>query len=168
MASVLLTAGTNAMATDGIGNNRSPVNNFPPNKYLLSDLEIKFTRHAGMIKGSTKKQIIISGNGSSIIELKGKEQPFKYSSTEIVSLINSFYKIRFFDLPTHYNTSFSVFLNNDGSVGTKALRMMDSANTTICFSLPNFEKCVTYSKDKPFELENIIQTIFEGTESEIK
>ncbi|MCI2284133.1 hypothetical protein L3081_12990 [Colwellia sp. MSW7] len=45
MASVLLTAGTNAMATDGIGNNRSQVNNFPPNKYLLSDLEIKFTRH---------------------------------------------------------------------------------------------------------------------------
>jgi hypothetical protein len=38
--------------------------------------------------------------------------------------------------------------------------MMDSANTTICFSLPTYKKCVNYGKDKPYELENLVQAIF--------
>lgn len=163
IACVLLFAGTNCMASGVLNKKHSSTNNFPPNKYELNEVEIKFTRHAGMIKGATRKQITVAGNGSSTIELNGKEHSLNYSSTELVTLINSLYKIRFFDLPTRYNLNYTVSLNDDGSLTTNALNMLDSTNTTACFSLSNFEKCVTYSNDKPYELENIIQSIFETT-----
>ena len=151
------------MANDRI-NKHSVHSNFPPNKYQLNDVKITLTRHAGVIKGSQREKIIFSGNGHSTIELKGKEQAFNYSSKELLSLINSLYKIRFFDLPKRYNIRYSVFLNDDGSVGTNALKMADTSNTTVCFTLPSFEKCVTYDSNKPKELESLIKSVFQNTE----
>lgn len=152
------------MASDVIDKKHSVVNNYPPNKYQLNDVIIKFTRHAGMIKNSTRKQVVISGNGASSIELNGKKQSLNYSPNALVSLINSLYKINFFDLPNRFNRNYTVVLNDDGSLTTNILKMTDAASTTVCFSVPHFEKCVTYSKDKPYELENIVQSVFENTD----
>jgi hypothetical protein len=151
------------MASDNNRKNNDQAGTYPPNKYQLNEVEIKLTRHAGAIKGSTAKKVIISGNGSAVIESNGKKISIDYSSQDVLALINSFYNIRFFDLPTHYNISYSVFLNN-GSLNTKALKMADSLSTSVCYSLSAFKKCVTYSKEQPYELEKLVQAVFHQVE----
>ncbi len=47
-----------------------------------------------------------------------------------------------------------------GPIGTNALRMADAPSTTVCFTLPAYKKCVTYSSDGPRELEELTQRIF--------
>lgn len=131
-----------------------------PPTYRLDEINIRLTRHAGARADSTAQRISISGTGSATLEQDGRKMLFTYSSEDLLTMLNAFYKIKFFDLPTRYNLRQSVFLKEDGSIGTSVLRMVDTASTTVCFSIPNYEKCITYSSDGPRDLEELTQQIF--------
>ncbi|MDQ3186815.1 MAG: hypothetical protein M3Q16_10265 [Pseudomonadota bacterium] len=133
----------------------------PPLAYRLDEVSVHFTRHPGN-PALPIRRVILSGDGNATLERGDKSVQFLYGSKNLVVLLNEFYRIRFFDLPTQYNTRYSVFLKDDGTVGTAALRMPDSKSTSICFAVTGYEKCVTYGLPSwgPLELENIVQQVF--------
>lgn len=131
-----------------------------PTTYTLEKLNINLTIHAGSKKGASAQHLHISGMGNSTLEQNGKKIPLNYSPENIVNILNTFYQIRFFDLPTRHNIKYSVYLNEDGSIGTNALRMVDASSTTVCFNLPDYEKCVTYGSDGPSELQALTKHLF--------
>ncbi|WP_166424482.1 hypothetical protein [Paraglaciecola sp. 20A4] len=135
-----------------------------PLTYQLSEVSISLTRHATARAGSTINRVSILGSGNATLEHGGKAIPFAYPSEEKVKLLNALYKIRYFNLPARLNIKYSVFLKEDGSIGTNVLRMSDAASTTICFNIPDYEKCVTYGSDGPVELEILTQAQFDKAE----
>lgn len=131
----------------------------PPLTYRLDEVSVRLSRHPGN-SALPVRRVILSGAGDATFERDGGSVHFPYSNKDLLALLKALYKIRFFDLPSQYNTRYSVFLNDDGTVGTEALRMTDSASTSICFAVRGYEKCVTYGRDGPLELENIAKQIF--------
>jgi len=143
--------------------------NFPPPKtYRLDDVSIDLIRHAGVIVGSTDKHIRISGAGNSTQKHGGKSLSFLYSTQDLLAVINSLNQLRFFELPTIHNIKYSVYLKDDGTVGKSALRMHDAANTTVCFNIPEYKKCVTYNSDIAPELEKLVKHIFSEVDKLLK
>lgn len=136
----------------------------PPLAYRLDEVSVRLTRHSGN-PAFPFRRVILSGAGNATFERDGESMQFSYGNKELLALLNALYKIRFFDLPSQYNTRYSVFLKDDGTVGTEALRMTDSASTSICFAVRGYEKCVTYGRDGPLELENIAKQIFSDAHS---
>lgn len=131
----------------------------PPQSYRLNEVSVQLTRQPG--RGPFPVQrVSLSGAGAAILEQDGKKLPFQYTTKELVALLNELYKIRFFELPTNYNIRHSVFLKDDGLIGTDLLRMQDEASTKVCFSVTSYEKCVTYGAVSPYELEGIATRIF--------
>lgn len=142
----------------------------PPLVYRIDEVSVRLTRHSGN-PALPIRRVILSGAGSATLERDGKEVQFPYGKKDLLALLNALYKIRFFDLPTQYSTQYSVFMKDDETVGTAALRMSDSGSTNICFAVTGYEKCVTYGPNAhgPLELENIAKRIFsdaDGWESE--
>ncbi|MDO7083607.1 hypothetical protein WNY51_15135 [Pseudocolwellia sp. AS88] len=135
-----------------------------PLTYGLDTVTVTLTKHAGAKKGSSSQHIQFLGTGLSILEKEGKKVTFNYSHTKLIKLLNNLYSIHFFNLPTRYNIKYSVYLKEDGTVNTNALRMVDASSTTICFNIPSFEKCVTYSSDGPTELQELTKYLFSEAE----
>lgn len=131
----------------------------PPLAYRIGEVSVRLTRHPGN-PALPIRRVILSGVGGATLERDGKSVQFPYGSKDLLALLNELYRIRFFDLPTQYNTQYSVFLKDDGTVGTAALRMPDSGSTSICFAVTGYEKCVSYSREGSLELENIARRIF--------
>lgn len=133
----------------------------PPLAYRIDEVSVRLTRHSGN-PALPIRRVILSGAGSATLERDGKEVQFPYEKKDLLALLNALYKIRFFDLPTQYSTQYSVFMKDDETVGTAALRMSDSGSTNICFAVTGYEKCVTYGPNThgPLELENIAKRIF--------
>ena len=132
----------------------------PPLVYRLDEVSISLTRQPGSSTAPIQR-INLSGTGSATLERGGQRMPFRYTPKDTLTLLNAFYKIRFFDLPTNYITRYSVFLKDDDTVGTSALRMPDTSSTSICITITaTYEKCVSYSAEVPYELENITTRIF--------
>lgn len=136
----------------------------PPLTYRIDEVSVRLTRHPGN-PALPIRRVILSGAGDATREHGGKSVRFPYGSKDLLALLNELYKIRFFDLPTQYNTQYSVFLKDDGTVRTAALRMPDSGSTSICFAVTGYEKCVTYGRDGPLELEIIAKQIFSDADS---
>lgn len=142
----------------------------PPLAYRIDEVSVRLTRNSGN-PALPVRRVILSGAGSAILERDGKEVQFPYGKKDLLAFLNALYKIRFFDLPTQYSPQYSVFMKDDETVGTAALRMPDSGSTNICFAVTGYEKCVTYGSGTrgPLELENIAKRIFsdaDGWESE--
>ncbi|WP_090369411.1 hypothetical protein [Nitrosospira sp. Nl5] len=131
----------------------------PPLTYRLDEVSVRLTRHSGN-PALPIRRVILSGTGGATLERDGERMQFSYGNRELLALLNALYKIRFFDLPSQYNTRYSVFLKDDGTVGTEALRMPDSASTSICFAVSGYEKCVTYGRNSPLGLEGIAKQVF--------
>lgn len=132
----------------------------PPLHYELSNTSVSIASHARGQKDTYPTRIDIFGAGASSIEKDGRTVVFDYSTEDFLILLNAFYKIRFFDLPTNYILQQSVFLDGNTSVGTSALRMTDQATTTVCFKTADYKKCVAYGVDTPKELDLLIHTLF--------
>lgn len=158
LGSVLI-LGTCFMGTMSMATERSLGADGPPLAYRIDEVSVRLTRHPGN-PAFPIRQVILSGAGRATLEHDGKSVQLPYGSKDLLTLLNELYKIRFFDLPSQYNTQYSVFLKDDGTVGTAALRMPDSGSTSICFAVTGYEKCVTYSSDGPLELETIAKRIF--------
>jgi hypothetical protein len=138
----------------------------PPLAYRIDEVSVSLTRQPGN-PALPIRRVILSGAGSATLERDGKNIQFPYERKDLLALLNALYKIRFFDLPTQYNTQYSVFLKDDGTVGTAAVRMSDSGSTNICFSVTGYKKCVTYGPGTsgPLELENIAKRIFSDADT---
>ena len=130
----------------------------PPLNYHIDNVSIHLTRQprrAGFIQS-----VSLFGNGSATVEHSDKLVRFSYPAGDLLNLLNEFYKIRFFDLPAKYTTRYSVFLKDDGTVGMSALRMSDATSTRLCIDIGEYEKCVTFGRDGPLELESIAKRVF--------
>src|ERR1019366_940403 len=105
----------------------------PPMTYRLDQVTVLVTRHPG--PASRIRRVSLSGTGSATLERDGLSLPFRYPAKDLLALLNDLYKLRFFELPADYSGRYSVFLKDDGSVATKALRMSDVPGTSVCFTV---------------------------------
>lgn len=106
--------------------------------------------------GLPAQALTIAGSGSAKFERDGQLRPFSLATEDLLGAVNALYRIRFFDLPANLGASRSVFLKDDGSLGTQVLSMHDATTSTVCFSVAGFEKCVVY-RAPPSELADLVQ-----------
>jgi hypothetical protein len=131
----------------------------PPLSYKIEQVRVSLTRRPGSPSFPILR-LIFSGSGNAILERDGGSVPLSYSHNDLLDVLNELYKIRFFELPENYTTEYSVFLDNNDTVQTTALRLSDFESTTVCFAVPNYKKCVTYSHKGPVELEDLVKRLF--------
>lgn len=135
----------------------------PPQTYRLDEVSVRLTHQPGR-PNFPLRRINLSGKGSATLEGGSQNLPFSYAAQDLLGLLNELYRIRFFDLPRNYSTRHSVSLKDDGMVVTGRLRLLDTASTTVCFSVAAYEKCVTYTTEGPYELEKLTQRVFAEAE----
>ncbi|SEN21683.1 hypothetical protein SAMN05216404_103118 [Nitrosospira multiformis] len=139
----------------------------PPLAYPIQEVNLHLIRQAGNAAFPVQR-ISLSGKGSATFERGNELLQVAYPTAELIDLLNELYKIRFFELPSQYTTRYSVFLKEDGMIATSALRMMDTGSTRICFAVTGYEKCITYGRDGPHDLENIVNRVFDDIEKQVK
>ena len=149
-------AGERALGPDG-----------PPLAYPIQEVNLHLTRQPGNAAFPVRR-INLSGKGTAAFERGEEFLQIPYSTSTLVALLNELYRIRFFELPSQYTARYSVFLKDDGMIATSALRMMDAESTRICFAVTGYEKCVTYGRDGPHDLENIVNRVFDDIEKQVK
>jgi hypothetical protein len=150
--------GASAMATQP-----SPGTAKLPQSYRLDDVSVHIARQPG--RGVFPvRSVSLSGRGTATIEQDGKQRPFHFASKNMLALLNDLYKVRFFDLPTNYMARYSVILKDDGLIRTSQSRVLDASSTRVCFSVPTYEKCVTYGSEGHHDLEDITARVFAEAE----
>jgi hypothetical protein len=135
----------------------------PPLAYSIQEVNLHLTRQSGKAAFPVRR-VSLSGKGTAAFEQGEEFLQVSYSTRALVTLLNELYRIRFFELPSHYTARYSVFLKDDGMIATSALRMMDAGSTRICFAVTGYEKCVMYGRDGPNDLENIVNGVFDDLE----
>ncbi|SEA37660.1 hypothetical protein [Nitrosospira multiformis] len=139
----------------------------PPLTYPIQEVDLHLIRQAGNAAFPVQR-ISLSGKGSATFERSNELLQVFYPTSALVALLNELYRIHFFELPSQYTPRYSVFLKDDGMIATSALRMIDTASTRICFAVTAYEKCVTYGRDGPHDLENIVNRVFDDIEKQVK
>ncbi|HKX53415.1 MAG TPA: hypothetical protein VJM47_06395 [Nitrosospira sp.] len=139
----------------------------PPLAYPLQEVNLHLTRQPGNAAFPVWR-VSLLGKGTAIFERGDELLQVAYPIAELIDLLNELYRIRFFDLPSQYTRRYSIFLKGDGTVATSALRMMDAASTRICFAVTGYEKCVTFGRDGPHDLENIVNRVFDDVEKRVE
>lgn len=129
----------------------------PPLNYRLDELSVRFLRQPG--HGLPGWRVSLAGSGAALLENDRQKRHFFYPVKDFLALVNELYRIRFFELPTTYTTKYSVFIKNDGLLGTQGLRMSDASSTRVCFTVAAYEKCISYGADGPRELEDLVQHV---------
>lgn len=157
LSALLCLIGGSAMAAE-----RSFVAGGPPLDYRLDELSVRFLRQPG--HGLPGWRVSLAGTGVALLESDGQKRHFSYPVKGLLALVNELYRIRFFELPTTYATKYSVFIKDDGLLGTQGLRMSDASSTRVCFAVAAYEKCVSYGADGPRELEALVQHVVADTE----
>jgi hypothetical protein len=137
--------------------------NGPPLSYRIDEVTIRLARKPD--RTGSIRSVSLSGNGSVTVERDGEPERLGYATSDLLKLLNEFYRIRFFDLPEKYTTRYSVFLKDGGIVGTSALRMADAASTLVCINIGEYRKCITFGRDGPLELESVTKQVFLSIES---
>ncbi len=103
---------------------------------------------------------MLPGKGPASLQSGDRKRLFDHAAKDHLNVLNGLYSIRFFDLPAQVRSPMSVLLRDDGSVGTQMLKMADAGSTTVCFNLPNYEKCVGYEASGPRELEDWVARVW--------
>lgn len=152
LSALLCLIGGSAMAAE-----RSFVAGGPPLNYRLDELSVRFLRQPG--HGVPGWRVSLPGSGPALLEIDGQKRHFFYSVKDFLALVNELYRIRFFEMPITYTTKYSVFIKDNGLLGTQGLRMSDASSTRICFTVAAYEKCVSYGADGPRELEELVQRV---------
>lgn len=137
----------------------------PPLSYLIKDVNITLSRHLTSGKGKKTEIVNIVADGKSTVSMNGNESVLTYSRNDVLEIINSLYAIKFFDLPSRYSMTYSVFMNADGLIDTSANLMQDQASTNVCFSISTYKKCVAYGVNKPEKLDKIVTRILTTAET---
>jgi hypothetical protein len=139
----------------------------PPLAYLIQEVNLHLIRQPGN-PAFPVYRVSLSGKGTITFERGDELLQVAYPTAELIDLLNELYRIRFFELPSQYIPRYSVFLKDDSTVATSAVRMLDVASTRICFSVTGYEKCVTYGRDGPHDLENIVNCVFDDVEKRVE
>lgn len=132
----------------------------PPASYPLDEVRVQVTRQPAR-GGATVQRVRLTGSGSAMLERGGHSLPFRYDRKDLMTLMNAFYRMRFFEMSADTTTRYSIVLQDDGTVRTSMLRVSDASSTQVCFSVASYSKCVTYSSDPPGELESVVQQVFD-------
>lgn len=114
--------------------------------------------------GQPMGQLVLAGKGQASLQSGDRKRLFEHAAKDHLNVLNGLYRIRFFDLPAQVRSPLSVLLMDDGSVGTQMLKMADAGSTTVCFNLPNYEKCVRYEAGGPTELEDWLARVWADAE----
>lgn len=129
----------------------------PPASFRLVDVSVQLERQYG--HGQPTAVLKISGKGPSSLQRAGQVRAFVATPKDVVDSINALHQVRFFELPAQFRAPSSVFALPDGSVSTQVLRMADVGSTTLCFKLPNYEKCVQFQGNSPQVLDDLVQRL---------
>lgn len=140
----------------------------PPGTYRLDEVRVRLTQTPGRAASTKNYVLTLNGTGSGTLERNNQTLAFQYEPKALMALLNDFYRIRFFELPSDFSVGRSVILKNDGSIGTQFLKMTDASSTSVCFSLPTYEKCVTYAANGPRELETMAQRLLDDADQRVK
>ena len=135
---------------------------WPPMTYPLDEARVSVQRVAA--HGLSPQRVVVAGSGDGRLERQGQSATFGVDRDSAVKIINALYGMRFFDLPAYLLPQRSVFRKDDGSVGTQAMKQHDATVTTVCFTLPGYEKCVVYEANPPRELEELVQRLLADSE----
>jgi hypothetical protein len=133
----------------------------PPLSYHIEDVSIRITTYPGQSASKLIGRVSLAGTGEGMLEKDGNRLSFPYAQKNLLTHLNVLYGIRFFDLPVDYITQYRVFLKDDGTVETSALRMVDMSSTRICTAIGQYQKCVTYAVGQPpRELEEMVKQTY--------
>lgn len=145
------------MAAVSMAAENKPAGDWPPFDYRLAEASVRVQLLPA--HGLPRQTVSLDGAGRGSFERDGRTLQFPFPESDFLGVVNDLYKIRFFDLTEQLRPPRSVFLKNDGSVGTQASKMHDALTTSVCFSLPPFTKCVSYEADPPLELDRLVQRL---------
>ena len=141
---------------------RKPGADGPPRTYRVDEVTLRVQRQHG--HGQPTGQLVLAGKGQSTLQSGDRKRLFEHAAKDHLNALNGVYRIRFFDMPEQLRSPLSVFLKDDGSVGTQALKMADAGSTMVCFNLPQYEKCVRYDASGPRELEDWVVRVWADAE----
>ena len=139
------------------------VSPWPPSDYALADVEIRVSQQPG--HGLPGIEVTLHGDGSATLLRHGATTAFKMASSDLVALVNDFYRIRFFDLPENMTQSRSVALGKDGRVSSVRVKLADSGHTTVCFAVQARKSCVSYALPPPTDLDDLVVKIIGKAEA---
>lgn len=129
---------------------------WPPLSYRLDEAAVRVQRQHG--HGQPGLLLVLRAAGGTLA-VGAREDAFRSDDKALLAAINALYRVRFFDLPSTLSARRSVFLRDDGRVGMQMLSLSDASTTTVCFTLPSFEKCVAWQSDPPQELDALAQRL---------
>lgn len=145
------------IAAVSMANGAKPKGAWPPFEYRLAEARVRVQWRPA--HGLPRQTLSLAGTGRASFTRGDRVLPFTFTESEFLGVVNELYKLRFFDLAERLRPPRSVFLKDDGSVGTQAPSMHDALTTTVCFGLPQFTKCVAYEADPPVELDRLVQRL---------
>ncbi len=154
VAALLVSAMTHGQTT--VRADSPAVGDWPPLSYRLDEAAVRVQRQHG--HGQPGSLLVLRAAGGTLA-VGAREDAFRSDDKALLAAINALYRMRFFDLPSTLPARRSVFLRDDGRVGMQMLKLSDTSTTTVCFSLPGFEKCVAWQTDPPQELDALAQRL---------
>lgn len=129
----------------------------PPSTYRFDEVRVCITQHAGSPAFSNRR-ISLSAEGGIILR-DGAIVQLPFTKQDLLNIVNGFYKIRFFELPSDYTARYSVVQKDNDILSTMIWRMEDEPSTSVCIFIKEYKKCVTYSQKGPLELETLVQRV---------
>lgn len=131
----------------------------PPLHYPVDSVSVSVRHSPGPALGAQTRELVLTGAGSAKLTRGDAAVSFDYAAADLVGVLNRFYALNFFDLPADLVRRYSVFLKDDGSVGTSQLRLLDRASTEVCVRMASYEKCVRYADDEPAALAALVRQL---------
>jgi len=131
----------------------------PPLRYPIDSVSVTVRHSPGPVRGAQVRQLVLPGAGRATLTRGEAAASFDYAAADLMGVLNSLYRMRFFDLPTDLVARYSVYLKDDGTVGTGHMRLLDRASTEVCVRLADYEKCVRYADGEPVALDALVRQL---------
>lgn len=134
----------------------------PPLQYPLSRVTISVLHQTSRnIPGGYRITLSGEGSGTMILSEAGREIEARIQSSEeeLITLLNDFYRIHFFELADNYTVKKQVLLQEDGTVATTGRRLLDIASKRLCIELADYKKCVSVVDGQPAGAAQLVEKI---------
>ncbi|MCZ4304097.1 hypothetical protein O4G98_05070 [Zoogloeaceae bacterium G21618-S1] len=131
----------------------------PPLRYPVDGVSVAIRQLPGSVRGAQTRRLVLPGAGRATLTRGEAVASFDYAAADLMGVLNTLYRMRFFDLPTDLVARYSVYLNDDGVVGTSHMRLLDRASTEVCVRLADYEKCVRYADGEPAALDALVRQL---------
>lgn len=130
----------------------------PPARYNLHDVTIGWVQSGGLLGVYRKVSITGDGRGHySSLEVGGKkrEEEFTVSREFVEGVIQSMYRVYFFDFRSGYDVAPSIRVGADGTVESVNGNISDAVSTSVFIKIGDFEKTVSFVLDAPPGLKDL-------------